>query len=74
MSADSKAERMDVLRFSVMASIFVVVDVLALFVAAPFQAAGIVAFENPADPLNLVYLFLTLIVFTAVMLLSLIHI
>lgn len=69
MSADSKAERMDVLRFSVMASIFVVVDVLALFVAAPFQAAGIVAFENPADPLNLVYLFLTLIVFTAVMLL-----
>ncbi len=52
-----------------MVSIFVVVDLLALFVAAPFQAAGLVAFENPSDPLNLVFFFLSLIVFTAVMLL-----
>jgi len=69
VSPSSKSKRMDVFRFLVMASIFVVVDVLALFVASPFQAAGVVAFENPADPLNLVYLFLSLIVFTAFMLL-----
>jgi len=69
VSADSKANRMDVFRFLVMVSIFVAVDVLALFVAAPFQAAGIVAFENPSNPLNLVYLFVSLILFTAVMLL-----
>lgn len=52
-----------------MAALLLVTDGLALLVAKPFEEAGIVAFENPADPLDLVYFFVTLVVFTAVILL-----
>lgn len=69
MSGPEKTETKDVFPFFLMAALLLVTDGLALLVAKPFEEAGIVAFENPADPLDLVYFFVTLVVFTAVILL-----
>jgi presenilin-like A22 family membrane protease len=66
---NKKAKATGVIPASLMGCLFVVVDLLALLVAGPFEAAGAVAFENPNDPMNLAYFFLILIVFTAVILL-----
>ncbi|MCW3997962.1 MAG: presenilin family intramembrane aspartyl protease [Candidatus Bathyarchaeota archaeon] len=52
-----------------MGSLFVLVDLLAFLVVGPFEAAGVVAFENPSDPFNVVYFFLMFLVFTGVILL-----
>jgi presenilin-like A22 family membrane protease len=52
-----------------MGSLFVIVDGLALLVIGPFQDAGVIAFENSNDPFNIVYLFVTIIVFTILILL-----
>ena len=60
----------------VMGGLFVLIDFLALSVTAPLEASAsisaagaTVAFGNPNDLWNLVYFFLALIVFTAVILL-----
>lgn len=52
-----------------MGGLFVLIYSLALLVIGPFEAAGLVVFENPNDPMNLVYFILPLIGFTAVLLL-----
>lgn len=52
-----------------MGCLFVFIDLLAFLVAGPFEAVGAVAFENPSDPLNLLYFFVILLVFTAIILL-----
>ena len=52
-----------------MGGLFVVIHSLALLVTRPFEAADMVAFENPNDPMNVVYFFLALLVFTAIILL-----
>jgi presenilin-like A22 family membrane protease len=52
-----------------MGGLFVLIDLLALVVTRPFEAAGVYAFVDPADPFNLAYFFLILLLFTAVILL-----
>jgi presenilin-like A22 family membrane protease len=52
-----------------MGSLFVLVDLLAFLVVGPFEAAEVVAFENPSDPFNVVYLLSILLIFTGVILL-----
>jgi presenilin-like A22 family membrane protease len=52
-----------------MGSLFVLVDLLSFVAAGPFEAAGVVAFENPSDPFNILYFFIILLVFTAIILL-----
>lgn len=52
-----------------MAGLFFFVDSLAFLVAGPFEEVGAVAFENPSDPLNLLYFIFVLLVFTAIILL-----
>ena len=58
----------DAVPVALMGCLFVIVHGLALLIVAPFEAAGLFVFENPDDPFNVVYFFLTLIVVTAVML------
>jgi len=58
----------DFLPIILMGALFVVVDLLAFWITGPFEAAGEVAFTNPGDPLNLVFFFVVLIAFTAVVL------
>jgi len=55
--------------FLLMSSLFVLIDGLALLVTGTFEAAGVSAFENPNDPMDLVYFFVTMLVFTGVILL-----
>lgn len=64
-----KTTAVDVLPIILMGGLFVLIDLLAFWVSGPFEAAGAVAFENPSDPANLVFFFVVLIVFTAVILL-----
>ncbi len=52
-----------------MGGLFVLIHSLALFVIGPFKAADMGAFENPNDPMNLVFFFLTLLIVTAAILL-----
>jgi len=65
----AKSKALDLLPFVLMGGLFVLVDLFAFWITGPFEAAGEVAFTNPNDPLNLVFFFVVLIVFTAVVLL-----
>lgn len=60
----------DAVPVALMGCLFVLVYGLALLIVAPFEAAGLVAFENPNDPFNVVYFFVTLVGVTAVLLLT----
>jgi presenilin-like A22 family membrane protease len=62
-------EMKDILSVFTMGSFFILIYGLALLVIKPFEDAGLSAFENPNDPWNVIYLILTLIIFTAVILL-----
>ncbi len=66
---ETKTRVSAVLPMVVMGALFVVIDLLAFWLAGPFEAAGEVAFVNPSDPLNLVFFFSVLVVFTAIILL-----
>ncbi|MFB0501334.1 MAG: presenilin family intramembrane aspartyl protease PSH, partial [Candidatus Bathyarchaeia archaeon] len=52
-----------------MGGLFVLVHGLALLVVGPFEAADMGAFENPNDPMNLVFFFFIMLLFTAAILL-----
>ena len=69
MDKDKKREMRDVFPVFLMGSLFVLIHGLALLVIRPFEAADMVAFDNPNDPMNLAYFFLTLLVFTVAILL-----
>jgi presenilin-like A22 family membrane protease len=58
----------DAVPVALMGCLFVLVHGLALLIVAPFEAAGLVVFDNPDDPFNVAYFFLTLLVVTAVLL------
>ncbi len=58
----------DLISILLMGGLFVLIHGLALLVIMPFQAAGLVVFENPNDPLNVVYFVLSLVAITAVLL------
>jgi len=69
MDKDKKREMKDFFPVFLMGGLFVLIHSLALLVVAPFEAVGIVAFENPNDPMNLVFFFLVMLLFTAAILL-----
>lgn len=66
---NEKKKSIDVVPIFLMGGLFVLIDLLALVVTKPFEAAGVYAFVNPADPFNLAYFFLILLLFTAAILL-----
>lgn len=69
MEADKKLESKDIFPAFIMGVLFVFIQGLALLVVSPFEAAGMEAFKNPDDPMNLIYIFLILLVVTGVILL-----
>ncbi len=67
---DAKTRAIDVFPIVVMGGLFVLVDLLAFWVTGPFEAAGEVAYiGSPSDPVNLLFFFVVLVVFTAIILL-----
>lgn len=69
MDKDKKREMRDIFPGFLMGGLFVLVHGLALLVVGPFEAADMGAFENPNDPMNLVFFFLIMLLFTAAILL-----
>lgn len=69
MNKDKKREMKDIFAVFLMGGLFVVIDALTLLVIRPFEVADIRLYANPNDPMNIVSLFLTLLIFTAVILL-----
>jgi len=69
MDKDKKREMKDISPVFLMGGLFVLIHALALLVIRPFEAANIMVFENPNDPMNIVSFFLTLLVFTVAILL-----
>jgi presenilin-like A22 family membrane protease len=59
----------DVVPILLMGCLFVLTYGLALAVIPAFEAAGVSVYENPNDPLNVLYFFLTLLLVTAALLL-----
>ena len=69
MNKDEKRELRDAFPVFLMGGLFVLIHGLALLVVRPFEATDMGVFENPNDPMNIVYFFLTLLLFTAAILL-----
>jgi len=59
----------DAIPILLMGGLFVLIHGLALVVITPFETLGLGVFENPNDPLNVVYFLSSLMVITAVLLL-----
>jgi len=65
-----KKEKSDILPVVFMGFFFALIHGLALLIAWPFELAGVEsAFEDKSNPLNIVYIFVILIVFTIIILL-----
>ena len=70
MNQDKKLKIKDLIPVVIMGLLFIIVHSLALLVIGPFQSAGVEpAFENPDDPMNLVFFFVIIIVMTLIILL-----
>ena len=70
MSDDKKIEIKDFIPVIFMGFLFILIHGLAILSTAPFQEAGVEpAFEDPDNPVNIVYIFVILMVFTLVILL-----
>lgn len=70
MAKKKSKDKSGIIPVILMGGLFVLIHGLALLVTAPFVEAGVQpAFENPNDPTNIVYIFVILLAFTAVILL-----
>ncbi len=69
MEKNKKREMKELFPGFLMGALFVLIHGLALLVVRPFVAADMVAFENPNDPMNIVFFFLVMMFFTATILL-----
>ena len=64
-------KKQELLAVIIMASFFVIIHGLALLLIQPFESSGIIqpAFEDPSDPLNIIYIFAIMFTFTVIILL-----
>ena len=69
MDESKKREMRDIFPGFLMGGLFVLVHSLALLVVGPFEAADMAAFENPNDPMNIVFFFSIMLLITAAILL-----
>jgi presenilin-like A22 family membrane protease len=69
MTDENEEKRTAIFPMVLMGVLFVVVHLLSMLVAKPFEATGMAAFENPDDPANLLFFFIIMIVVTVTILL-----
>jgi len=70
MTKDKKTGMKDIIPVIMMGCLFFIIHSLALLVIGPFEAAGVQpAFENPDDPMNLVYFLIIILAMTVLILL-----
>lgn len=69
MGGAEKIDKRDILPVVLMGGLFVVVHLLALVITGTFEEAGMQAFDNPNDPMNIAFIIVIMLVFTLVILL-----
>jgi len=70
MAKKKKSDKKAIIPVFLMGCLFIIVHGLALLVTAPFEAAGVQpAFDNPDDPMNIIFIFFILLIFTLAILL-----
>ncbi|MBU0497854.1 MAG: hypothetical protein KKG04_07880 [Candidatus Thermoplasmatota archaeon] len=69
MGETSEKKTQQILPILIMGALFVIIHGIALLVIGPFDDAGLAAFENPEDPVNLLYFFVIILSMTALLLL-----
>jgi len=62
---EREEKRASIALFIGMGSFILLTQIIALLLAAPFDLAGVTAFQNPDDPLNPIIFFIFIIAFTA---------
>ena len=68
MKQENSSYKKEIIPIVVMAFLFIFIYSLSLLVVGPFESAGMEAFENPDDPVNLVIFFSVILVMTALIL------
>ena len=70
MSEKKTVTKKEIIPIILMGFLFVLIQGLAILIIGPFQAAGMEpAFENPDNPINIIYIFAIILVFTVAILL-----
>ena len=69
MSADKKEKSAIVFPMVLMGGLFVIIHLLSLLIVKPFEDIGLDAFDNPNDPTNLIFVFVSLLAITGTILL-----
>lgn len=69
MSNNTKEKRTSVFPMFLMGGLFVIIHLLSLLIAKPFEDTGLDVFDNPNDPSNLIIVFVIMLVVTGSILL-----
>jgi len=69
MGEEEKTSKKDIFPVILMGGLFVLIHVLALVITGTFVDAGMEAFEDPDNPLNIAFIIVIMLVFTLVILL-----
>ena len=69
MTDDKKEKHTAVFPMFLMGGLFVVIHTLSMLITQPFEAIGLVGFDNPNDPMNLIIFFAIMLTVTVTILL-----
>ncbi len=69
MSEGNNFSKKEIVPIILMALLFVIIHSLALVLTTPFEDAGMEAFEDPDDPVNIAFIIVIMLVFTLLILL-----
>ena len=69
MDEKKPVDKKEIFAVIVMAFLFILIDGLALLITGTFEEAGMQAFEDPDNPMNIAYIFVVMLVFTVLILL-----
>ncbi len=69
MTEDKKEKRASVFPMFLMGSLFVIIHLLSILIAKPFESTGLAVFDNPNDFSNIIVFFVIMLVVTATILL-----
>ena len=66
MGKDKAIDKKEIFAVIIMAFFFILIHGLALLITGTFEEANMQAFEDPDNPINIAYIFVIMIVFTAI--------
>ena len=69
MNGKKPVDKKEIFAVIIMAFLFILIHGLALLITGTFEEAGMQAFEDPDNPINIAYIFVIMLVFTILILL-----